>query len=180
MSTRAHEPRVGLDTQCLSYLLDAIAGIGEPTDSLAEERKALVRIWLYCPWTYYLTETVVTECAQIHHVERREFHASFIQTLFLDLPVQNVVSVEARTSELLSFHAKRQDCQVLAEAEDLELNTLLTYDHQFLRRLGPQSHIVKLATPSSYWLSLGIARGTRPKTVPHLTNPLSAQSWWRW
>ena len=36
---------VGLDSQCLSYLLDGIAGISEPTDALAEEKKALLRTW---------------------------------------------------------------------------------------------------------------------------------------
>ena len=180
MTTRKRKRRIGLDTQCLSYLLDAIAGIEEPWDALAEERKALIRIWFYCEHGFYLSETVVTECAAIRHLPRRDFHSKFIQTLFLDVRIQHRQIVEARTLELLSFHAKRKDCQVLAEAEDLALDSLLTYDRQFLQRLGPRSHAVTLTSPCDYWSSLDIPRGTPPKTVPHQTNPLSQQSWWRW
>lgn len=75
------EPRVGLDSQCLSYLIDAVAGIEEPTDPLAEERKALIRVWFYTPETYYVLETVAKEVSAIRAVERREFHEDFVRPL---------------------------------------------------------------------------------------------------
>lgn len=175
-----HEPKVGLDSQCFSYLLDAIDGIEEPTDQLAQERKALIRAWLYMPGTFYLPETVVAECAKIRRAERRELHDSFRQTLFLDLPVQNRAGVESRTKFLLRFHPRQNDCRVLAEAEDLGLDTLLTYDWDFRQRLAPKSTAVAVTTPGDYWARLGVAKGSSPKTTPHKTNPLSKQSWWRW
>ncbi len=52
-------PHVGLDSQCLSYLLDGIVGVSEPTDSLAEEKKALLRSWFYKPGTFILSETAI-------------------------------------------------------------------------------------------------------------------------
>lgn len=181
MNHSAPDPKVALDTQCFSYLLDAIAGIEEPTDVLAEERKALVRSWFYMPGTFYLSQTVVAECEQIRQAERREFHASFVRALlFLNLPVHDTATVNARTEKLLCFHAKRNDCRVLAEEEDLQLKHLLTYDRLFLQRLGPISKAVVIKTPVAYWESLCIPKGARPKTVPHETNPLSQQSWWRW
>lgn len=174
------EQTVGLDSECLSYLLDAIAGIEEPTDPLSEERKALIRVWFYMPGTFYLSETVVSECARIRHVDRRELHQSFVHTTLLDLPVRDRAAVEARTAHLLQFHPKLNDSRVLAEAEDLGLGTLLTYDGDFRRHLAPVSAVVALTIPTAYWASLGIPKGAHPQKVPHDTNPLHQQTWWRW
>ncbi len=77
---RTNRPHVGLDSQCLSYLLYAIGGISEPTDLLAEEKKALLRSWFYKPGTFVLTETVISEVSRIRNIDRREFHESFIST----------------------------------------------------------------------------------------------------
>jgi hypothetical protein len=172
---------VGIDSQCLSYLLDAIAGIGEPTDRLADERKALIRVWFYTPETYFVTSTVVEECEKIRNAERRAFHRSFIDTLFADPPIQDSKFIKVRASALLLAHPdKTSDCRVLAESEEMGLNVLLSYDQQFLRRLEKASPSVRLITPSAYWASLGIPCGAKPCTVPHHTNPLSTQTWWRW
>jgi hypothetical protein len=179
---KTNEPHVGLDSQCLSYLLDGIAGINEPTDSLAEEKKALLRSWFYKPgsFTFFLTETVISEISQIRNIDRREFHKSFISTLFRDYPVQNLNAVQARAAKFALTHPKHNDCRILAEAEELELDFVLTYDHNFWKRLSNVSHTTKLLKPSAYWATLGIANGMKPVTVPHPTNPLSQQSWWRW
>jgi len=171
---------VGLDSQCLSYLLDGIAGIGEPTDSLDEEKKALLRTWFYQPGTFILTETVISEVAKIRNLERRKFHESFIQTLFLDYPICDLTAVQARAMHFELHHPEPSDCRILAEAEELQLDFVLTYDHDFWRRLSAVSSPSKLIKPSSYWSSLRIPKGARPVTVPHHTNPLSQQLWWRW
>lgn len=178
LSTR--EPKVGLDSQCLSYLLDAVAGIEEPTDALAGERKALIRIWFYTLGTFYVSETVVKEVGAIRTADRREFHDGFVQTLFLDLPVRDRAAVELRTAQLMVSHPQMNDCRVLAEAEDLGLCAILTYDREFKRRLDSASGVVEVMMPSAYWSSLNIPEGASPITAPHHSNPLSGQSWWRW
>lgn len=170
---------VGLDSQCFSYLLDALSNLQEPTDALAEERKALVRIWFYRD-VFYLSETVVSECARIRQIDRRELHENWRQVLFLDPPIQNRAEVDARTSYLLQFHPKENDCRVLAEAEDIGLDALLTYDRNFRNRLGSKSGTVKVTSPSEYWASLGVLKGAQPRMVPRYDNPLSKQSWWVW
>ena len=73
---RSRSPQIGLDSQSLSYLLDAIVGIEEPTDILATEKKALVRSWFYRPggFAFTLTATVIAEVRQIPDATRREFH----------------------------------------------------------------------------------------------------------
>ena len=174
------ERKVGLDSQCLSYLIDAIVGVEEPTDPLADERKALLRAWFYMSGTFYVSETVVSECARIRNVDRQELHARFVMILFLDLPVCDSAAVVARATQLMAIHPKLNDCRVLAEAEDLGLDTLLTYDADFRRRLAPVSPVVAVTAPSAYWTSLDIPRGAHPQTMPHTTNPLRQQSWWRW
>ena len=173
-------PHVGLDSQSLSYLLDGIAGISEPTDPLAGEKTALLRTWFYKPKTFILTETVISEVSRIRNVDRREFHESFIRTLFLDYPVRDLAAVQARTLQFEVYHRGHCDCRILAEAEELGLDFVLTYDNNFWKRLSKFSDTTKLMKPSAYWVNLGIPKGAKPATVPHHTNPLSEQSWWRW
>ena len=173
------DARVGLDSQCLSYLLDALAGVDEPTDRLAEERKALIRIWFYTAGTFDVSETVVSECAAIGAPDRRALHEQLIQFRLQEGSVRDPVAVEKRIVSLRQSHATPNDCRVLAEAEDLELCALLTYDRDFRRRLSPMSD-VSLMMPSVYWNQLGIPRGALPPQTPHPTNPLSTQFWWRW
>ena len=175
-----HTRQIGLDSQCLSYLLDGIAGITEPRDALAEEKKALLRIWFYQHGTFILGETVISEVAKIRNLDRREFHQSFVRTLFLDYPVRDLAMVEARAAHFQRDHPQHDDCRILAEAEELKLDFLLTYDHDFWKRLSITCSTTKLMKPSTYWRSLGISKGASPVTVPHPTNPLSQQSWWKW
>ncbi len=125
-------------------MLDGIAGISEPTDSLAEEKKALLRTWFYQPGTFILSETAISEVAKIRNYDRRRFHESFIQTLFLDYPVRDVAAVQARAAHFQRSHPKPSDCRILAEAEELQLDFLLTYDHDFWKRLSATSSTTKL------------------------------------
>ena len=173
-------PGVGLDTQCYTYLLDAVVGIEEPTDPLAEQRKALIRSWFYNRDVYFLTETVVAECDAIKDSARREAHSRFKEPLFNHPPTSNAVQVQARTAVLFKQHRKEKDCRVLAEAEDLCLTYLLTFDGNFRKRLGHPTTQVMLMTPSEYWARLAIPKGAAPKLAPEALNPLSMQTWWRW
>jgi hypothetical protein len=172
--------RVGLDSQCLTYLLDAVRDAEEPVDDLALKKKALVRVYSYMVGTFYISRTVAIECGQIPNEERRQMHETSIDVQFLDLPVQHVSRVEERTAYLLGFHSGQGDCRVLAEAEDLGLNVLLTNDDKFQKRLSPVANTVSVLGPIEFWEQLGIARGTPPRRVPHHTNPLSSHNWWQW
>jgi hypothetical protein len=122
----------------------------------------------------------MTEVAEIRVHERREIHESFVLTLFHDYPVRNPEAVSARALTFKTLHPKHNDCRILAESEELELQVLLTYDDDFRRRLSSVSPMVRLFTPCAYWDSLGIPKGAHTKISPHYTNPLSSQTWWRW
>jgi len=173
------EQRVGLDSQCFSYLLDALEGVRDPMDSLAEERKALVRIWLYTPGTFYLTDMVIRESTRIRAEGRRLMHDSWRGVHFVDVPILHPKVVEQRALSLTKSHAHLADCRILAEAEDQNLQVLLTYDDAFIRRLGASSKVA-LTTPSGFWTELGIPRGAQPNTIPDPSNPMSQETWWHW
>jgi hypothetical protein len=67
---------VGVDSQCLSYLIDALQGIENPRGPLAAEQIVLVRIFLYTRCGPAVTPMVVNETAQIRSVERSKLHLS--------------------------------------------------------------------------------------------------------
>lgn len=174
------EPRVGLDSQCLTYLLKGIAGNDEPTDCLGGEKKALLRSWFYTSVIFVLTGTVISEARKIPDIDLLELHESFILTHFREDPVRNLAEVEAKAALFEKKHLGSNDCLILAEAVDLGLDLMLTYDFSFLSDFSDASNTTKLRKPTDYWASLDIARGTSPVRVPHHTNPLSEQWWWRW
>jgi hypothetical protein len=48
---------IGLDSQCLTYLISALENVAAPTDRLAEQKVSLVRLYLYTPGTVWVTPT---------------------------------------------------------------------------------------------------------------------------
>jgi predicted nucleic-acid-binding protein len=154
-------------------------GLHERTDSLADQKKALVRVFLYDRWGLYVTPTVVVECAAIRNVARAELHASWLNTLFAETTIINVAAVDARARALQAHHSGANDCRIVAEAEDAGVTVMLTFDDDMIARLTPHTSL-RLVRPLDYWNSLGIAPGSQPATSPHATNPLLQQTWWRW
>ena len=177
-SQALHE--VGLDSMCLSYLIDALEGVGPPADALADQKVALVRSYLYTEGTLWVTPTVQTEFMRIKNDARRESHRRWTSVLFGVRPLMNRVVVERRTQELLVAHAAPNDCRILAEGEDIGLATLLTFDDDFIARLATGSSTVEVVRPVEFWARLAVRRGAKPVKVPTLDNPLAAQTWWRW
>jgi predicted nucleic acid-binding protein len=171
--------RIGIDSNCLSYLIHAISGVSEPTE-LADEKKALYRTYLYTEGTLYVTPTVKKECLEICNDELRATHESFIDVLFGVWPITNQIEVDRKVEELLPQHNKLNDCKIFAEAESGGIRTLLTYDSNLLARLSSKSAILHLSRPSEFWAELALPKGVTPKKVPESSNPLSGQEWWRW
>ena len=172
--------KIGFDSQCLSFLIDATQGISEPTDPLAQEKVALYRTYLYSSRVPYVTPTVSVECARIKDVDRRELHDQYVCVLLNECQIDDEDHVKTRALELGKHHDGDLDCRILAEAEEAELNALLTYDRVFLNRLKGIASAVSLVRPTDHWASLNIPRGAQPKRRPDITNPLAGQTWWRW
>lgn len=171
---------IGIDSQCLSYLIDAIQDVNKPSDHLASEKIALFRIYLYEPGTFFVTPTVIEECAAIRNKTRKELHDMFIGVFFDDAQVQNMEKIEARTNEFKHYHSGANDCRILAEAEESELIAIISYDYDFLNRLGGVSPSVKIYRPTEYWTGLDIEKGSKPDKIPSRSNPIEQQKWWKW
>lgn len=164
----------------MSYLIDAMAGVSEPTDALTCERKALLRLYLYLPGTLYVTPTVLTECAAIRNTDRRELHASFCNVLFDEMQVEDEDQVSSAATSFSVHHSGTNDCKILAEAVHGRLQVLATYDGDFISHLRSKVNGIKLDRPSTIWESMNIPRGAKPDKKPHHTNSLSNEGWWRW
>ena len=175
----ATEYDIGLDSQCLSFLIDAIQGIAMPGAPIAPEKLALVRTYLYTPGTLWVTPTVEEECAPIKNLDRRALHESWMSAVFGVRPVTNPQRIQKRAEELHLTHKGLNDCRILAEAEDVGLDVLVSFDADFVAHLRRLS-AVKLQEPMELWSALNIAKGCKPDKVPHATNPLGAQTWWQW
>lgn len=170
---------IGLDTNCLTYLLSALEGVAAPTDGLAEQKVALVRLYLYTPGTLWVTPTVKREFLRIRDEVRRTSHVSWTSVLFGVRPLNDAAAVERRAASLEPYHADLDDRLVLAESEDIGFATLVSFDARFVSHLSTHARLL-LTEPAAFWESLGIPRGTAPTKLPAYGNPLAAETWWRW
>jgi hypothetical protein len=157
-----------------------MASISRPQETVAQQQLALIRLFFYQPETFFVTPTVTLECSRIRNIELAELHQSFINVLFGELKPSNPNAVQSRANALRAAHNRENDCLVLAEAEDVKHDVLLSFDINFVRRLSSQTSTVRLIQPAEYWESLGISPGQPPVKTPHSTNPLAEQEWWRW
>lgn len=169
---------IGLDSQCFTYLIDAMAKPQEPTDALAEQRIALFRVFLYRKGGLFLTPTVRKEFEAIPSTDRAAHHSNWT-TLFPETQPIDQSKIDRRAVELRAFHRDAGDCYILAEAEDAGLRELLTFDSAFISNLSSHTKSA-LRRPADCWNRLGIPRGASPVTIPRGDNPLSGESWWRW
>lgn len=86
---------------------------------------------------------------------------------------------ESRILDLMQFHDDREDCRILVECERYEMDYLLTYDRDFIKRLAPQAQALKVVRPSEFWDKLNVPPGANPRYVPADGNPMGAALWWR-
>lgn len=174
------EQRIGLDSNCLSYLLKTASGKLSEADVLYDECCALIRIWFYVPGRFYITDTVDFECSKISFEDLKELHQCFTSTSYWGVQVNHQELVANRKSSLNFSHKGEKDCQALAEAEDAELSVLLTLDKKFLRHREEYFSEVQLLRPTEFWASLSIPKGVKPVHLPTQGHPLEFQKWWIW
>lgn len=112
---------------------------------------------------------------------KRKEHKSICEVLLFDnisIPDGNIAN--SMVEKYSKTHNGINDCKILAEANLLDVDTLLTYDFGFYNNLRIHSDSVNLAIPSEYWNSLNLPMGASPIWSPHESNPLFKQTWWVW
>jgi hypothetical protein len=171
-----------LDNMVLSYLAKAMAEAFEPSpeDKLDAERVAALRLLL---WTNELGVGVTArnEAFRAPDPIHRAELVRLVEMLLPEpeVPSDLVPSLEARVHELMDAHPEEADCRIVAEAEFLGANVVVTFDKRMMNRLKSVAK-VGVMTPSQLWERLAIPRGTPPKTTPHSRNPLAGETYWKW
>jgi predicted nucleic acid-binding protein len=174
---------VCIDSNCCSYLVDAMVKSVRPTGDVAGEKIALLRIYFYSNDTLYVSPTVKAEYEKMKNEGERRNHQGVVDILLGDIQPTAICTLESRIMEYAEYHTGKKnktDCRILAETELGGGQILLTYDQDFLKRLRGRTHTVRMMTPSEFWSSLGLSKGIEPVKVPHPTNPLSSEKWWIW
>ena len=176
-------PKVGLDSNTVTYLRDAMWATDDPSADGTEagaERLAMLRAYLYGPANLCVTPTVVAEYSRIPDIDSKRFHESLGGVLLHDGPWQiDSVRLKSRARQLRVLHKRPNDCLALAEAELAGFHALLTFDKGFHSHLRLVAQGLKLMWPSEYWKTLRIQVGTKPRLTPASTNPLASQTWWQ-
>lgn len=176
-------PQVTFDSQVFTYLVEANSGAYNPaTDTdqaVAQERIAALRIFLYHD-VIVIPPTVAREFRSISDPERRQEHELFARVHLIEPDHLDPAKVDALATYYHGLHPSMNDCRIVAEAELLRIDFLLTHDADLFKHLGRRPGYPVLALPSWFWQFMKIPRGKPPKWAPHPTHPLSQADWWRW
>ena len=177
---------VALDSNAMTKLIEALASIvGPPASPDRQERVALAQSFFYLPdeCCFHYTPTVEIEYLRISNDAQLRDHISWAGTLLCQVnPPPDPKRVSIRTLQLSKFHANSKnldDCKVLAECEASMIKCLISDDKGFVSALRNCSPTVRLSTPVEYWQSLNVPKGSSPKRIPHCTNPLLHENWWK-
>jgi hypothetical protein len=173
-----------IDRNAWQYLADATAPSYDPDrdpSGARDERVAMLRIALYPASPPRIPPSVHMEFDRIKDVYVRRNNAGIRDALLPEIQPRDLdlMYVAARTLALRAHHFDEDDCRAVAEAEAAGAMEFLSFDGNLRKRLAPHARL-DLMTPSAYWPTLGIPRGAAPARVPHHSNPLAFQSWWRW
>jgi hypothetical protein len=175
--------KIAIDSNSHTYLVEAVYPNYEPekdSSRLLEERKSMVRIFLYKRQPFYVLPAVIKEYKRIKDERWREEHDKFTKNLLLDHFIDmDEDKILTRKNYFISLHNKEVDCQILAEAEAARMNLLLSCDQKFIKRLGTRARGVEIMKPTEYFNNLDIAPGTKPIWRPGPSNPLSKKTWWK-
>ena len=146
------EQIVAVDSHIATYFVRAERDSRPQSNDLEREYKAVYEIAL--TYGFWLLPKVEEELQKIPNAADRLQHDQSLIQLFRITNLRESSQIESRTKELLNWHNDENDCRILAEAEALEANILLTFDGDFQKRLNPHARI-KLVKPSQLKIPAG-------------------------
>lgn len=174
---------IAIDSNSMTYLVEAMSDGSNPSGNNSDEKIALLRIYLYQDNGLYISTTVRKEYEKIADEGKRRSHQGVADILLGDIPTSDQNLVESLMSEYNTYHSgerNKKDCRIIAEAELGGANIFLTYDKKLLKNLRVNTHSINILEPSNYWHSIAIPHGSRPIRSPSAKNPLSRNTWWVW
>jgi hypothetical protein len=174
---------LALDSNAFTYWIQAMNGAPEqPSEPLAEDKLALVRIFLWMPSEAFfrIVPTVKAEYRAIRDRTKLDDHIGWALTHVSEVrPIPDNALVDARTRELQTHQSGENDRKIIAECELAGVSALLTCDSKLLERLRMETR-VWLVRPSQFWDSMRVQNGSLPNRNPPNDNPLSQCAWWSW
>lgn len=180
------EINIGLDSQCFTYLFyNVLENCEEPEVSEKKKEKqkdeeiALVRIFLYSKSNLWLSPTVIDEYKKISDNTKLDIHNSRSSVHLCELiPKPSESEVDQLKDCLLKKHNEENDCKIISEYKLYGVDTVLSYDSDLLKRIGSLDQLspLKIMSPSEFWKSLKIKKGSNPSKTPTKDNPLNNQT----
>lgn len=174
---------LALDANAFTYWIEAMnAAPEQPSGRLAEEKLALVRIFLWMPpeASFRLVPTVKVEYEAIPNHAKRDTHIAWAMIHVSEVqPSPQEDLVAERAEELVSYRVGASDGKIIAECEQARVGALLTCDGKLIERLRMETR-VWLVRPSEFWDRMRIPRGSPPNRRPADGSPLLQCSWWQW
>ena len=153
MHPKNSEKIVAVDSQIVTFFVEAERN-SKPASAVVQNQYNAV---YYIALTYglWLLPKVEEEVQKIPDVAYRLKHEQSLMQLFRPTNLSESASqIEARTKKLRMFHSDGDDCRILAEAEALEADVLLTFDGDFEKRLKSRTS-VQLIKPSQFRIPVG-------------------------
>ena len=151
------EKIVAIDSQSITYFVEAERNAKPVSLRLQKEYDAVYEIAL--TYGFWLLPKVYEEVQKIPDLAKRFKHDQSLIQLFRHTNLEQFhCQIETRTKQLLDLHSDEDDCRILAEAEALSADVLLTVDGKFQKRLKVCARTT-LVKPSE----LAIPVGTRHK-----------------
>lgn len=156
------EKVITVDSQIVTYFLNATDDTLPMSRRLTAEYEAVFHIAL--TYGFRLLPTVERQIKAIPDLTRLLKHQQSLMTLFsptnLNYP-EFVSKINERERTLLEHHSDKTDCRILAEAEAVESEILLTLDKNFQKRLQPHTDI-DLLKPTQFKIVPGTPLKFRP------------------
>ena len=147
------EKIVAVDSHIVTYFVKAERASEPLPDDLEGEYSAVYEIAL--TYGFWLLPKVEEEVQKIPDVSYRLKHEQSLTQLFRPTNLSESASqIEVRTKELRIFHSGGNDCRILAEAEALGADVLLTFDGDFEERLKSRTSVL-LIKPSQFRIPVG-------------------------
>lgn len=175
--------KVALDSNSLSYLIDALGNFDRPpTGSAVAESIALARCYIYRGEETILciTPTVRAEYSRISSQERLTDHAHWRMFHLQELAQPpNIADIIFRTNALSAHHSDIDDCRLVAECEALNVSVLLTSDRKLRNSMKRLSSKVNVLSGRQFWEAMAIAPRSKPIIELNPNDPLNDATWWR-
>ena len=172
------QPKITIDSNAITFLLGAMSPGYDPlSDSLSNERRAIIRIALYIR-KIKVPPTVTAECKRIPNMLKRLEHEG--QTILDARPWKlDDQRVEERKNDFLLCHENKEaDCRILAEAEYVKMNILLSFDNKFIKNLNFKANGLEIIRPTEYWDRMDVSPLLQPARRPEPSTPLWKLRWW--